>query len=706
LANKINTIARAHQQRPTWGFSVTLEEQLIAEFATRLHGEVADALVDLAPDTPLRAHTALAEAVLGYLEEAGLVAEHDTCPHEDTGQSRSRILAYSLPDDSSRLELFTGAYQDEAASQSLTADDISRLAGRGARFFNYAIKGDHGRFADNDAVLRAARLIQMEAARIEDVRVHIITNAVARSRAVADLTVQGRIVEFSVWDLERLHRATGDEITRERIEVNFKDLIGRPIACLEMKSPPPEYQTFLLVLPGDLISKLYEQYGARLFEFNVRSFLQARGSVNKGLRDTIKNQPERFLAYNNGLTATADEIEVGLWHGETVIHRLKGLQIVNGAQTTASIHRAFKEKLPVDRLAVAMKLTRVEPSKLEEFVPLIARFANTQNPVQIADLSANTGFHIKLEQLAGDVWCPGEESRWFYERARGAYEVARARQGSTPAKRRDFDEQIPKRQVFGKTDLAKYMMSWWQRPDIVSRGAQKNFSAFMQEWRDRLGLEWLPDADFFKSAVAVALIFKAVQWVVRKAKLQSYGANVVTYMVAKLAADHGDALDLYGVWDRQEASPALIATFESWVTPIHSQLVTSAGPRNVTEWCKKDACWEQMKLMDLPVLSPLPSELLSPEEQDITVTEQPAAPVQEPVDTRLVEECCALDGQAWASVLAWAAGSTMVAGFDRRVATTITGLAIEGWPKKPTVKQAVYASRVLDAARRAGVIPT
>ena len=99
-----------------------------------------------------------------------------------------------------------------------------------------------------------------------------------------------------------------------------------------------------------------------------------------------------------------------------------------------------------------MKLTCVEPPKLEEFVPQIARFANTQNPVQIADLSANTSFHIRLEQLADDVWCPGEESRWFYERARGAYQVARGRQGSTPAKRRDFDEQIPKRQVFGKTE--------------------------------------------------------------------------------------------------------------------------------------------------------------------------------------------------------------------------------------------------------------
>ena len=132
---------------------MTLDEQLIAEFAARLHAEAADATTDLDPDTPLLAHTTLAEAVFGYLEEAGLVAEHDTCPHEDTGQRRSRILAYSLPDDSPRLELFTGVYRDQTAPQSLTAEEISRLAGRAARFLAYAIKGEHARFADNDAVL-------------------------------------------------------------------------------------------------------------------------------------------------------------------------------------------------------------------------------------------------------------------------------------------------------------------------------------------------------------------------------------------------------------------------------------------------------------------------------------------------------------------------------------------------------------------------
>jgi hypothetical protein len=697
---RVRSEARPH------GGRVLLEEQLLSEFAARIHAEVKDALAELEPGTSLTEDAALAETVLGYLEEAGLVAEHDLCPHEDTGQRRSRVLAYSLPDDSSRLELFTGIYLPPNGSETLPPAEVRRLTGWAARFFEYAVKGDHARFGGNDRARQAAQRIRAEAARIEDVRVHVLTNAIVRDRAVASIPVEGREVEFSVWDIERLHRATGEEIARERIEIDFRKLLGRPIPCLEMKPPSAEYQTFLLVMPGELIYRLYEEYGARLFEFNVRSFLQARSNVNKGIRDTIRNQPERFLAYNNGLTATADEIEAGQWNGETVIHRLRGLQIVNGAQTTASIHRAVKEKFPIDRLAVAMKLTRVEPAKLDEFVPLIARFANTQNPVQVADLSANNAFHIRLEQLAGDVWCPGEESRWFYERARGAYEVARARFGSTPAKRRDFDEEIPKRQVFGKTDLAKYLMSWWQHPDVVSRGAQKNFGSFMSELRDRHGPDWLPDAAFFRSVVAISLVFKAAQVSVRRGKVQSYGANVATYMVAKLSLDHGETFDPDAVWEAQEVSPELVATLESWVTPIHSQLVTSAGQRNVTEWCKKEACWEHMRAQALPLILPAPPEFVPRDER-----ERGEAPPTVAIlgggggDNALVDACCLLDGASWAKVIAWAATSSGVTDFDRRVARTVMGYALQAWRRRPSEKQAACAVRVIAAARHAGVIP-
>lgn len=681
-----------------------LEDQLVAEFAENLRAQAAEKAAEMPPNAPMAMDAALAEAMLGYLEEAAAVTEHDLCPHEDQGTKRPcRIIGYSLPEDSSRLEIFTAHAVKPGEQPTLPPKEIARLSGWAARFFEYAAKGDHVRFQGNPAAAEAATMIRDELGRIEDVRIHVLTDARVRDRAVEDISILGRGVQTEVWDIERLYRATGEEVSRERIEVDFERLMGRPIACLEMKPPPEEYQTFLLVLPGEVVFQLYEKFGARLFEFNVRSFLQAKGGVNKGIRTTIEEHPGRFLAYNNGLTATADEIEVFTLKGETVIKRLRGLQIVNGAQTTASIHRAKKtEKLPVDKVAVSMKLTLVPPDRLDEFVPLIARFANTQNPIQIADLTASDRFHQQFESLSETVWCPGEESRWFYERARGSYEVARQRQGSSPAKKREFDRTHPKTQHFGKADLAKYLATWSGEPHTVSKGAQKNYAAFMVGLRERMGEDWEPDNAFYRQTVAKTILFKAAQGVVRKAKLQSYGANVVTYMVAKLAADHGSRIDLEGVWDTQEASPELLAMLADWAPRIHAALVDSAGKRNVTEWCKKDGCWEAIRALDLAVPSPEPPEFgdaPSPDEEE-SDDGAGSAPADDPVVV-----CMSLDGGAWAHVMAWAATTDVVEEFDRKVAHTLSGYAMNGWQNEPSIKQAVRGVRVIKAARKAGVLP-
>lgn len=679
-----------------------LEKQLIEELRHRLVAETYEGLSETSEVGALGLDVALCAVMLGDLEEAGALTDHEFCPHEDmAGQSRCRVLAYSLPEEGTRLELVTARFVDPNESEHLGATDISKLCGQAARFFNYVVRGDLARFAGSEAARDAATLIHAALARIEEVRVHVLTNAKVRDRAVDDLDIAGRRVEFSIWDLERLSRASGEEITRDRIEVDFVKLAGAPLPVLEMKPPPAEYQTFLLVLTGEVISDLYDEFGARLFEFNVRSFLQARGQVNKGLRETLKSQPERFLAYNNGLTATADEIEVGSLKGETVIYRLKGLQIVNGAQTTASINRAKKlDKIDVSRVAVSMKLTRVQPDKLKEFVPLIAKFANTQNPVQLADLSANNDFHIAVERLSDLIWSPGEETRWFYERARGAYEVARMRLGSTSAKRRQFDDECPKSKKFTKTDLAKVWMSWWEKPHIVSRGAQKNFAAFMAHLPEQFPAGWVPDEKFYRDTVALVILFKGCQSAVRRAALQSYGANVITYMMAKLKEAAGDTLELGTVWEYQSVSPELAAAMVDWAPIIHACIVDEAGARNVTEFSKKEECWERIKKLTLPTPLELARELGS----NLGTPEATPRHRQDD-DEGLIERCVTLDGKGWAAVIAWAASSPAVTKFDRQVAHTLLGYALKEWSHLPTAKQARIGVRVLDAATRAGVLP-
>ncbi|MFO1089827.1 MAG: AIPR family protein [Hyphomicrobiales bacterium] len=679
-----------------------LEQQLQYEFAKRLLREVDDAALD--GDFAL-AHSkdaALAHVILGYMEEAGIISEHELCPYEDlAGRNRCRITGFALPEDSDRLELYTAQYAS-ALDESLSGEVVSKLAGRAARFFKYAISREFERFAGNDLALAAARFICDQAFRIKEVRIHVLTNARVRDRSVQEVVIDGREVETTVFDIDRLYRASREAITREHIEIDFIKMLGHPLPCLEMIPKPKEYDTYLTLIPGLLIYQLYDHFGARLFEFNVRSFLQSKGKVNRGLRDTLKHEPERFLAYNNGITATADEIIVGMHAGQSSISQIRGLQIVNGAQTTASIHRAKKvDKVDLENVAIAMKLTLVQPDKLSEFVPLIARYSNTQNVIQTADLSANNDFHIQIERLSETVWCPGEEQRWFYERARGAYQVALARYGTTPARRREFEFQCPKSKRFSKTDLAKFLMSWWQRPQVVSRGAQKNFALFMESRLEHFPTDWTPDERFFKDAVSLAILFQAANAATKAAGLKSYVANVVAFLVSKLANAYSDKFDLGSLWEYQAPSEALAAALADWAPKIHAAIITGAGRSNITEWCKRDSSWEHIKGVELEFPIGTPDEILLDEAAEQTASSIASTGDE---DDELIRFCCAYSGSEWAQVIAWGAESRRIVTFEQRVAHTVMGYALQGWAKRPSAKQARIGARVLRAAAAAGVI--
>ena len=207
----------------------------------------------------------------------------------------------------------------------------------------------------------------------------------------------------------------------------------------------------------------------------LRTFLQFRGKVNKGIRNTIQNEPEMFFAYNNGLTTTAESVETD--KARERIRSVTNFQIVNGGQTTASIFTATKkDKAALSKVYVQVKLTVIPPERAEAVVPRISEYANTQNKVSAADFFSNHPFHLRIEELSRRIWAPSptgglRETHWFYERARGQY--ANAQANLTPAKQREFLAKNPRSQMFTKTDLAKFEYSMSMRPHIVSLGAQE-----------------------------------------------------------------------------------------------------------------------------------------------------------------------------------------------------------------------------------------
>jgi AIPR protein len=339
-----------------------------------------------------------------------------------------------------------------------------------------------------------------------------------------------------------------------------------------------------------------------LLEANVRSFLSATGKVNRGIRDTLRDAPEHFMAFNNGIVVVADEARfVKTADGGPGLAWLRGMQIVNGGQTTASIYFTKKRSPEIDlrRVRVSAKvlvLRDLDASAEEALISDISRYANSQNSVKLSDLSANRPFHVEMEKLSLSTYCPDGVTRWFYERAGGSYNVFIAREGSTPARLQRIRQALPPNKKVTKTDLAKYLHAWDRKPHLVSLGSQKNFERFMGALgeQEAEGTAVLPDAIGYRRMIAKAIIFRATQRLLRP-MFQAFQANVIAYTVSVLADRIGDRFDLDKVWAQQDISANLRDQIKGWAEQVNEGLHASAAGRMVSEWAKKPECWDAIR---------------------------------------------------------------------------------------------------------------
>jgi hypothetical protein len=404
-------------------------------------------------------------------------------------------------------------------------------------------------------------------------------------QSLAETEVAGIPTSFHIWDLTRLMRQRSSRSHKEPLDLDFESMFGSGISCL----------------PAHLGEDAYEKYGARLLEQNVRTFLQARGSVNQGIRSTIMTEPGMFFAYNNGITATAQGVQTRMTNTGLQIVGITDLQIVNGGQTTASLfHTRKRDKADLARIFVQMKLSVIDSESSELVVPRISEYANTQNRVNAADFFSNHPFHIRMETFSRRLWAPAQrgaqrETRWFYERARGQYADAQSKLNTAEQKR--FKAEHPKPQMFTKTDLAKFENVWDDHPKWVNLGAQKNFA----KYASRIGKEWEKSSDrfnefYFRRAVARGLIFRAAERVVSSQPwYNDYRANIVAYTLASLneiATRRGKALDFLEVWNAQGVGDLLNRSLAVIAKAVNDDIIhPPQGISNIGEWCKKDACW-------------------------------------------------------------------------------------------------------------------
>lgn len=473
-----------------------------------------------------------------------------------------------------------------------------------------------------------AELIHARRGSINRIRLFLISNRnlSSRSREMEAGDLNGVPITYNVWDIGRLHRLVASGRGKEDIVIDLDAEFGQRLPCLPAHVGGDGYEAYLSVVPGDLLSRVYEKWGARLLESNVRSFLQARGGVNKGIRNTILNDPGMFFAYNNGVTATAERVETVVENGTTYISQLTNLQIVNGGQTTASIFSARKkDKAELGRIFVQMKLSVVDPDRAVEVVPKISEFANSQNKVNAADFFANHPFHIRMEEFSRRIWAPApdgsfKQTKWFYERARGSYDNERAY--LTKAKKDAFDAEYPKAQRFAKTDLAKFEMVWEGGPDLVSKGAQKTFA----EYAKLTGQRWDKDSNsinehYFRAAVAKAIVFRNLERLISEQQWYQaeggYRAQIVAYTIAKfghLLKASGLTLDFDAIWREQGVPSALARCLVDLAEVVRPAIVNpDSTVANISEWAKKSACWSRVQELPFEIPESLDAFLLDPQ---------------------------------------------------------------------------------------------
>ena len=542
-----------------------------------------------------------AEVVMAHMADVGMTFEPNVCHYAArVGNANLRLSGYAISEDADQIDLFASLYEGVDEITPVSDTETKTAAEQCLRFVTRCAEGRLAGTMDptNDAYPLALN-IQEGYQQLDQIRIYVLTDRVAKSKNFAVREVREKTVKLEVMDIERLHRHWSEGKPREELVVDFNLVSGGPLPCVYVPGEIADYDYALSVIPGETLRFLYEKYGARLLEANVRSFLSVAGKINRGIRDTLKQAPDRFMAYNNGIVLVVDELQLGRTvDGGPGIQWLRGMQIVNGGQTTASLYFTRKRDPSVDlrhvRVPAKIIVLRADdPAQEEGLISDISRYANSQNSVRLSDLSANKPFHIELEKLALTTYCPDGVGRWFYERAAGSYNVLLAREGSTSARLRQLKEAIPTSRKITKTDLAKYLNAWDQKPHLVSLGGQKNFERFMETVAPVDGAEAppLPNIVSYKHIIAKAILFKTAQKIVRS-MFPAFQANVTAYVVSLIADRLGARIDLERIWNSQALPPWLQQQIRAWADEVNRILHASSNGRMISEWAKKPECWE------------------------------------------------------------------------------------------------------------------
>lgn len=572
----------------------------ILEFYKEFQDEV---LTYVKENSPISTNTAFKTLFLSYLTEAGETLVSDCMLMDFKKDSENMKLdGYAFSEYFRSLTLLVSKYQAKPIPEKIKKTEIDKLLKKVLKFYKTCGTNDFEALEESSDGYQAYKFIKSHKADIETVNIILLTNDETIQYIPNDVHYEKITVRFDVWDIERLYQSVlGGTAVERQLVVKLKKKYGESLPLIKVKGDNEIYDCYIGVISGELLARIYETEGQDLIQKNVRSFLQAIGKVNKGIKVSLANEPQMFMAYNNGISTIAESIAVdeGRSSGDIVnITEITGWQIVNGGQTTASIYNAYKAKLPLEQVNVQIKLSVIkQKDRAEEIIHNISKYANSQNKINMSDFNANDAYHVKMERLSRATPIPVAKGKstdyWFYERARGQYLVELNRQPTAAAKK-EFKSRCPKNRCISKTVAAKCVMTYRGYPDIVSKGLETSFIYFS----DMVSKGEVPEPSeqSYIEMIAKVILFNSCDEIIKNLKFGGFKAQQDYYTVALFGKYYSDLFDPLEIWNRQSINAETAKTIEELAYFVwnHFQNPTVPGV-NIGQWCKKEECWELLQ---------------------------------------------------------------------------------------------------------------
>ena len=642
----------------------------------------------------------LASAILEYLEDNGEVNVPELCVFQKT---RTRITAYDYNDEAESLDLFY-LVKAETLLGKVNKSKIEQG-------FNYLMSFYRESMNDtllksvsvdnNDEIAEVAKLVQSTKGKINQLRLYVITNGLTDPDVgIAVESDDGEyIIEYNVWDMQRVYQQHKIRTGKEKVEIDFQTEYNTELQCLKMSEENPFVDAYMAIIPGITLAKIYKKYQQVLLEKNVRTFLQFKGKVNKSIRKTLREEPDMFFSYNNGISTTASEIEVKDIDGTLYITRLYDWQIVNGGQTTASISASLNDRdVELGKVFVPMKISVIRDAEnSDSIIKAISTSANSQTAIKNSDFSANEPYLVDLEKYSRSEWVPNGNAKpickWYFERTRGQYLDQLAQLSGFNEK--TFKREYPKNQKITKTDIAKYEASWNMMPYNVCRGAEKNYTIFVSDIkRDKPEVT----ANYFKRVIAKCILFNTIDSIVKSKKLGGYKANMNTYLMAAISFLSNKNLDLTYIWEHQMVQQDVIDRIEElvpmvWLHLTGASSTSGSQSSNAGEWSKKPECWNRLKLK-LSEYEKFGQELMQ------TETNDDGSCLNEAQQNK-IQEAEAIEANYWFSLANWAKTRDLLTPMDRKAAFNFGTMRSRNRAFK-SLKQAQYALKIVAKAEELG----